>query len=367
MPYSILFILHMPPPVHGAAMVGQYIHDSSVVNGQFECHYINLATAKNLQDIGKVNLAKFATFYTLLRRIHDTVKAVRPDLVYVTPNAAGGAFYKDFLIVQLVKAMGCRVVVHYHNKGVRTHQHRLIDNWLYRQFFHKLKVILLAKELYADISKYVSRKNVYICPNGVPPANVQTRVQGEAAGVFRFLYLSNMIASKGVLTLIEACKQLKERNVAFCCTFVGDWKDISEEFFNTMVMENGLGGYVTAVGPVYGEAKEAYWQQSDAFVFPTYYTCECFPLVLLEAMEHGLPCISTDEGGIPSMVEHQNTGFVVHSQQPGELADRMQWLVAHRDEAQRMGLAGLEKFKAKFTIETFEQNFCQIINDILKG
>lgn len=31
---KILFIMHMPPPVHGAAMVGQYIHDSEIINGE---------------------------------------------------------------------------------------------------------------------------------------------------------------------------------------------------------------------------------------------------------------------------------------------------------------------------------------------
>ena len=31
-------------------------------------------------------------------------------------------------------------------------------------------------------------------------------------------------------------------------------------------------------------------------LFPTFYHNECFSLVLLEAMEHGLPCISTTEG-----------------------------------------------------------------------
>ncbi len=28
-------IMHMPLPVHGAAMVGQYIHDSKLINGEF--------------------------------------------------------------------------------------------------------------------------------------------------------------------------------------------------------------------------------------------------------------------------------------------------------------------------------------------
>ena len=29
---TVLFILHLPPPVHGAAMVGQYIRDSKLIN-----------------------------------------------------------------------------------------------------------------------------------------------------------------------------------------------------------------------------------------------------------------------------------------------------------------------------------------------
>ena len=36
---KVLFILHMPPPVHGASMVGKYIHDSKIINNAFECHY----------------------------------------------------------------------------------------------------------------------------------------------------------------------------------------------------------------------------------------------------------------------------------------------------------------------------------------
>ena len=105
-------------------MVGKYIHDSSIVNERFDCRYINLATAKDLADIGKVGIRKFVQFISLLRRIRKMVKEARPSLVYVTPNACGVAFYKDFIVVELLKRMGCRVVVHYHNKGVSTRQGR---------------------------------------------------------------------------------------------------------------------------------------------------------------------------------------------------------------------------------------------------
>lgn len=165
---TVLFIMHMPPPVHGAAMMGQYIHDSKLINEQFDCHYINLSTAKSLQDIGKIGLHKMIAFVRLLHRIRKELSLLRPNLVYVTPNACGGAFYKDFMVVQMIKRMGYPVIVHYHNKGVATRQDRMLDNWLYRHFFKDIKVILLSECLYEDVKKYVRREDVFVCPNGIP-------------------------------------------------------------------------------------------------------------------------------------------------------------------------------------------------------
>lgn len=105
---TVLFILHLPPPVHGAAMMGKYIHDSKVVNSAFDCHYINLATAKDLADIGKLGVRKFVQFFSLLKRIRLAVKELKPRLVYVTPNACGGAFYKDFIVVEVLNGWGAK-------------------------------------------------------------------------------------------------------------------------------------------------------------------------------------------------------------------------------------------------------------------
>lgn len=165
---KILFIMHMPPPVHGAAMMGQYIHDSKVINEAFDCHYINLALAKELAEIGKGSIRKVSIFLHLLLIIYREVKKFNPDLCYVTPNAKGFAFYKDFLVVMGLKLMKCKVIIHYHNKGVSLRQDRFIDNLLYKAFFKNIKVILLANALYGDVCKYVDRKDVFICPNGIP-------------------------------------------------------------------------------------------------------------------------------------------------------------------------------------------------------
>lgn len=48
---------------------------------------------------------------------------------------------------------------------------------------------------------------------------------------------------------------------------------------------------------------------------------ECFPLVILEAMEYKLPVISTNEGGIPDIVKDGENGLICEKQNPYSLAD----------------------------------------------
>jgi glycosyltransferase involved in cell wall biosynthesis len=164
----ILLILHLPPPVHGASMVGEYIKNSHLINTVYDCRYVNLASSKNLTEIGRFSLRKILQIISLLIRIFIQVIRFNPSLVYVTANAQGVAFYRDFLIVQLLKLLRCKVVIHYHNKGVSSRSDKKFDDFLYRRFFKNVYVILLAETLYNDIKKYVSKDRIFICPNGIP-------------------------------------------------------------------------------------------------------------------------------------------------------------------------------------------------------
>lgn len=372
---KILFILHLPPPVHGASMVGKYIQDSHLINDEFDCHYINLATAKDLNDIGKGGWRKSIAFLKLLMTVYGAVKRLKPRLVYVTPNAAGMPFYKDFMVVSLLKALGCKVICHYHNKGVSTRQNRWLDNWVYKRFFRKLKVILLSKELYPDVQKYVSRKDVCICPNGIPDLStpIVRKISDKSLNI---LFLSNMMEEKGVWTLLEACRILKGRKFSFVCRFVGGWKDITEEVFYRRATAYGLSvetphhpnahAEIIALGSQYGKGKTDCFRQADLFAFPTYYSKECFPLVLLEAMQHGLPCISTDEAGIPDIIDNGRTGLIVPKKDCATLADAIEKLINDKNLCRQMGQEGRMKYEDKFTLAVFERNICRILDEYSK-
>ena len=357
---KILFILHMPPPVHGAAMMGKYIHDSKLINGTFECKYINLTLAKDLNDIGKSGLKKLNYFIRLLKNIRHIVKEFQPDLCYVTPNSKGGAFYKDFIVIQFLKLLNCKIIVHYHNKGVSSNQNKFIDNLLYKKFFKDIRVILLAKALYNDIDKYVSKESVYICPNGIPEIRSETQFNTNNTAIPHLLFLSNLLIDKGVFTLLDACKIVKEKGYDFMCYFVGgETAELNTKTFNNELLERGLSDRIQYLGKKFGLEKEECFNNSDIFILPTYN--ECFPLVLLEAMQHQLPCIATREGGIPDIIEDGKTGFIINKRNPEILAEKIIILLNNKDLCKQMGENGREKYLKNFTLNCFEQTLKNIL------
>ncbi len=73
-------------------------------------------------------------------------------------------------------------------------------------------------------------------------------------------------------------------------------------------------------------------------MLPTY--DECYPLVLLEAMQHGLPCISTNVGGISSIIEEGKTGLIVEERNAQALEDAMVRLYEDEELRKEMGKWG---------------------------
>lgn len=180
---------------------------------------------------------------------------------------------------------------------------------------------------------------------------------------FNIFFLSNMMLEKGVWTLLDACHILKDRGYGFVCNFVGKWSDIGEEEFAAYLQKHRLEDVVVAHGEKYGNDKEMYWMQADLFILPTYN--ECFPLVLLEAMQHGVACIASREGGIVDIIDEGETGYIVPMKNALVLAEKMAYCMEHRDLCREMGRKGRTKFECEFTLQRFEERMCDILKELV--
>lgn len=362
---KILFILHLPPPVHGAAMVGQFIRESGMVNGKFDADYVSLTTSFRLDRIGRGDLAKFSRVLKILKHVVSALLKNKYDVCYITLSTHGLGFYKDLLIVMVVKLFNVKIVYHFHNKGVEKHSRYVFNRWLYRLAFNGTRSILLSPKLYPDLQRYVRKTDVHYCPNGVPDMAYQSANHALTAsgGLCKFLFLSNMTLEKGVKVLLEACHILHGQNMGFECHYVGDWSGMGQAEFQKEVEELGLAGKVFVHGPKYDGEKFEFFRTSHAFVFPT--QLEVFGLVNLEAMQQSLPVIATIEGGIPDIVIEGETGFLVSTADPFGLAEKMKELIQNPELRVKMGKAGRKRYEQHYTLEIFENRIAQILNQII--
>lgn len=359
---KILFILHLPPPVHGSAMVGQYIKDSKLVGNTFDTRFINLSTSFTIDEIGKNPLSKISRYLNIVFKLINCLFSFKPETVYLAITAKGLGFFKDFPLALLVKLFGKKLVLHFHNKGVSKYQHRPIYNWFYKNLFNGSKVILLSKSLFDDVAKYVAEEDVFFCPNGIPDTNNFVNKAPSKNEIPQFLFLSNLAESKGVYILLEALEILKRQGLIFHCNIVGGEGTISSIELNNKIKNLNLLDSVFYLGKKYGKDKFDIFEKSDAFIHPT--LDDCFPLVLLEAMQFSLPIISTPIGGIPDLVTHSETGLILESIDSESLSIQMTFFIKNLEIAKQYGNRGRLNYVEKYTLEVFENRLINILNQI---
>lgn len=362
---KVLFILHIPPPIHGASLVGQYIKESEKINDVFNAHYIDLTVSNNFEETSRFKIWKILRLIKLNIKVLWVILCNNYDLCYMTMSAKGPGFYKDSIIVFILKLFRKKIIFHFHNKGISNQEENKVNNFLYKTILKNTQTILLSKNLYFDIKKYVKAEDVYYCANGIPITEsliIQNKAPNDHTKPVKILFLSNMMIEKGFFELLTACKILQDKGLDFECHFVGDWTEITEESFSKAVSNYNLSKIVFAHGKKYDGEKSVFFKNSDIFVLPTFYHNECYPLVILEAMQYSLPVISTFEGAIPEMVVNNETGFVGAQRDILYLVDKLEYLIANPEVRLKMGEAGKKRFNNFYTISVFEKRMIEIIS-----
>lgn len=369
---KILFIATLPPPVHGSAVVSQQIKDSKLINDSFRCDWVNLGTSRRMDEIGKRTLAKPFRFIEAWLRALWLLMTHRYALCYLAITCHGVGFLKDAPFVLLCKLFCRKIIIHQHNKGMSKDMDRWPYRWLLPFCYKNAKVILLSWHLYSDIARVVPKENVMICPNGIKiNDNVnlnenEKKDKNSANKVPKLLFLSNLIESKGVIVLLDALKILAGKGYSFQCDFVGgETKEIDAKRFAEEVEKRQLNRLVVYQGRKYGAEKEEVFAQADMFVFPSME--DCFPLVLLEAMEHRLPIVTTTEGAIPDEVTDGENGVISERNNSESLADCIKKLLDNPELRNKMGKAGYNKLINFFTKDQFELRMNYILEDLSKN
>jgi glycosyltransferase involved in cell wall biosynthesis len=314
---KLLCILHYSPPAHGASKVGDFIKSSEKLKDEFDCRFIKIKSSDTIGDIGKVNFKKIWFVIELFFKILFIVLVFRPNKIYFTASIRGVAFYRDFLLSNIWKIYklfkNCEVYYHYHTKGVSEFIKSNRNKKLTKYFLKDINLVLLSPMLEADFDEVKTFKKVYYLPNGVEDnydeKSFENYISNKNFNEINVLYLSNMIKEKGYFEVVKLANSQKEQNIHF--HFAGGWqKEEDEKEFFEYIKKNDLEKSITFHGFVNGIQKKELFEKSHVFIFPTRYKNEAFPLSVLESFSYGLPCLSTNEGSIPYIID-EKSGVVV--------------------------------------------------------
>lgn len=153
------------------------------------------------------------------------------------------------------------------------------------------------------------------------------------------LWVGRLAPEKGIPVLVEACRLLHERGVAFGLTIVGGGP--LEAWLRARLHELGLADRVVLAGWQTGEQIAARMDRARGLVVASF--AEGLPVVVMEAMARGRPVVATRIAAMPELVD-ETTGWLVPPGRADRLADAMHELLAQdRATRQRLGAAARER------------------------
>jgi glycosyltransferase involved in cell wall biosynthesis len=351
--------------VHGQALINSFVAESALLKKHFDLKIVPIRFCRKVSESGRFTFGKIGLSIKLFAAVGRQLVLHRPDLVYMTPAVTGWALCREILIVGMVKLFRPKILLHLHNKGIYEASANPVKKLLYRMFFYHTSVVCVSTCLTYEVEG-VYRGTPYIVPNGIRDAgeNLQTEPVRQSGDTVRFLYLSNITKGKGIFDFLDALQILKQSGLTnFQAHIVGQPNDVTAAELTTLISGKGLEGSVMYRGALYNQDKNLELEWADIFVFPT--KIDVFPLVLLEAMQHRLPIVSTCMAAIPDMVKVGVTGFLVEPGNVQDLAEKMKRLASDPELQRVMGQKGFDHYKANFTVDVFERNLKTVFEKVL--
>lgn len=185
-----------------------------------------------------------------------------------------------------------------------------------------------------------------VCRLGVDPERFSPVDRVAEPGRFNVVCVGRLVSAKGQHILLEALAELKARGRHPRLTFVGDGPDRASLESHTQRL--GLSDSVQFAGAVNQDAILEFYGQADAFVLPSF--AEGLPVVLMEAMAMGIPCVATQIAGVPELIRDGEHGLLVAASDVSGLAGAIERLMDAPDLCRRLAEAGRERVLADYVL-----------------
>lgn len=294
---TVIIAAAMPPPVHGQSVV------TAAVLEELRARQV----AVEVLDLSPASLMRSFAYHA--RRTSRTLRAIAKILskgggatLYTVLEARSGIVY-NFAIIAAARLKNARIFIHHHTAAHLTQRRRRI-RVLFRLAAAKSTHVVLSEGMMRDLQALYGVSNVLISHNAKFAGCSQQRA--PRAAPVRLGLLSNLSVEKGLDLAIDTVIRGREEGLPLSLVIAGPTADAEAEA-HIKRAASLLGEALDYRGAVQGSAKQAFFDDIDVFLFPTRYRNEAQPLVVLEALSRGIPCLARDQGYVGELVSGAGT------------------------------------------------------------
>lgn len=235
--------------------------------------------------------------------------------------------YPEIALMPWARMIGCRAIATRHLTLVtdKPRFHWIRNGWRVHLVYELLartanKIVCVSEAVAESLKKCVRPEKLVVIQNWIPTLPEPLAPTEERNSPLRLLFVGRLIKHKGAYLILEAMRQLQEANGqrSISLTVVGDGEErapLEKEAGNLNVE---FAGFWADPSPFY--------KRADVFVNPTLGP-EGLPLVSLDAMSYGLPCIFSDIPVHKEITRNGASALLFESGDPKDLKKTIELLL----------------------------------------
>ncbi|MCE7861148.1 MAG: colanic acid biosynthesis glycosyltransferase WcaL [Chloroflexi bacterium] len=191
-----------------------------------------------------------------------------------------------------------------------------------------------------------TREKCHIVRCGIDPLRF-TPAQSERGKIFKILQIGTLHWKKDQVTLIKAAARLRGMGVPFQLTIIGEGEERPK--IEAEIKKSNAGDLVVLAGAKTQSEVAQLLRQADCYIQSS--VSEGIPVAIMEALACELPVVATKITGIPELVLHEKTGLLVEPGNIQDMANALQFMYLHPDQARDMARNGREWVLKEFTLQ----------------